>query len=122
MGTSKPMRLFKAYRNRRKLPPLSGAAGGGRPRDYEEWRTLRRWGMLPEWEPESPGYLLRDARERAGLTQAALAGRLGTSQQAVAAAERWDANPTVAFLRRWARACGQDVDLVFSPGKEKTPR
>ena len=84
-----------------------------RPRDYDEWRTLRRWGMLPDWEIEPPGYLLRMARERARLSQRALAERLGVTQQAVAQAERWDANPTVAFLRRWARACGTDLAIAF---------
>lgn len=93
-----------------------------RPRDYEEWRTLRRWGMLPEWEPDSPGYLLRATRERAGLTQAALAKRLDVTQQAVAAAERWEANPTVAFLRRWAGACGEVVKLAFAPGSPAPDR
>ena len=42
--------------------------------------------------------LLKEARERAGLTQAQLAGRLGISQAAVAKLERPGANPTVDTL------------------------
>jgi transcriptional regulator with XRE-family HTH domain len=55
--------------------------------------------------------LLREAREAAGLTQASLAERLGTSQQAVAQAERPDGNPTVSFMRSWARACNAVLTL-----------
>jgi hypothetical protein len=45
--------------------------------DYFEWKTLRRWGKLPAWEDVLPGYLLREARERAGFTQKETAARLG---------------------------------------------
>jgi len=27
--------------------------------------------------------------------------------------ERWSANPTVSFLRRWAAACGRSVEFHF---------
>lgn len=67
----------------------------------------------PEWELDPPGYLLRLARERTGLTQTGLGERLGVSQQAVAQAERWDANPTVALMRRWAAACGARLEMEF---------
>jgi DNA-binding XRE family transcriptional regulator len=111
MGTSQPMRVFKAFRSRRRLPPLSTGARRIRPRDYLEWKTLREWNALPPWELEPPGYLLRVAREGTSLTQRELAERLGVSQQAVARVERWDSNPTVAFLRRWAEACGAEVTI-----------
>ena len=77
-----------------------------RPRAYAEWKALRRWGQIPSWERTPPGYVLRETREAADLTQADLARRLGTSQQAVAQAERSIANPTIDFMRRWAEACG----------------
>ncbi len=93
------------------LPRLSPGAARRKPRDYNEWKTLRGWEQLPDWEEDSPGYLLRIARERAGLTQAELGGRLGCSQQAVARAERWESNPTVAFMRRWAGACGGELEI-----------
>jgi transcriptional regulator with XRE-family HTH domain len=67
--------------------------------------------MLPAWERTSSGYLLRLAREDAGLTQSALAERLGCSQQAIAQSERWDANPTVDHMRRWAEACGKRITI-----------
>jgi len=85
-----------------------------RPRAFLEWRTLRRWGKLPDREAEVPGYLLRTVRESAGLTQAQLAELLGITQQAVARAERWGSNPTIAFMRRWAHACGRNIELRFS--------
>ena len=85
----------------------------GRPRAFLEWRTLRRWGKLPDREAQVAGYLLRTARESAGFTQAQLADQLRITQQAVARAERWSSNPTVTFMRRWARACGQSLELHF---------
>jgi DNA-binding XRE family transcriptional regulator len=82
-----------------------------RPRSFVEWRTLRDWGRLPEREMAVSGYLLRVARESAGLTQAKLAARLGVSQQAVAQAERWESNPTVAFIQRWSSACNRRLEI-----------
>ena len=106
------MRTFTAPPER-ELPELSPRIRRRRPRDYIEWKTLRRWGKLPDWEDSPAGYLLREARERAGLTQAELAERLSCSQQAVAQAEHPDANPTVRFLRRWAAATGYRLDIDF---------
>ncbi|AUH68969.1 MULTISPECIES: helix-turn-helix domain-containing protein [Gordonia] len=46
------------------------------------------------------------ARIDAGLTQAQLAERMGTTQSSVAAVENGSRTPTVNFLERLARACG----------------
>ena len=82
-----------------------------RPRAFVEWRQLRAWGKLPDREKYVPGYLLRTAREKAGLTQTQLAERLGITQQAVARAEGWASNPTVDLMNRWARACGHRLEI-----------
>ena len=50
--------------------------------------------------------LIRRARHRRGLTQAALARRLGTSQSAIARWERGDISPRVETLKRILDACG----------------
>jgi transcriptional regulator with XRE-family HTH domain len=50
--------------------------------------------------------LLRDARHAAGLTQAELAARAGTSQATVSAYESGRKDPTVATLGRLLAACG----------------
>ncbi len=84
-----------------------------RPRSYQEWKTLLRWGVVPARERAKAGYLMRLARESAGMTQRQLAKRLGCSQQAVAQAERWQSNPTVELMDRWARACGTDLSVSF---------
>ena len=89
-----------------------------RPRTFEEWRALRRWGKLPPGERAVAGYLLRAAREGAGLSQSELAGRLGCSQQAVSQAERWTSNPTVQMLEAWARATGASLALSLDPTEE----
>ena len=81
---------------------------------YVEWRVLREWKMIPSWEVNPPGYLLREARETAGLTQRSLATRLGCTQQAVARAERFDSNSTLEFARAWADAFGLDLVLEFN--------
>lgn len=93
------------FKPRRQLSyPLPEVPPRLKPRSYTEWKFLRTWGKLPRWELEPPGFILRLAREKAELTQAALAKRLGCTQQAIAQAERWDSNPTLRFLRQWERA------------------
>jgi DNA-binding XRE family transcriptional regulator len=97
------------------LPFELPALGRRRPRAYEEWRALDSWGRLPHRERSVPGYLLRRARADAGLSQQALANRLGCSQQAISQAERWQSNPTVGFMESWARETGCEVILRLCP-------
>ncbi len=93
-----------------------------RPRAYEEWKALAAWGKLPAWERSPAGYLMRRAREEAGFTQSEPAVRLGISQQAVAQAERWASNPTVAFLRAWSAALDAALELGFKRRGAKAAR
>jgi transcriptional regulator with XRE-family HTH domain len=74
------------------------------PRDRPRTVTLSRL---------DPGALLRDARAIAGMSQAELARRIGTTQPVVS---RWEQGLDVPRLDRLARAlqvCGFEVDLVF---------
>ncbi len=103
-------------RTARPLPPLPAGALRSKPRSYEEWSTLARWGKLPAWEPLRPGFRLRAAREAAKVNQAELAARLGVTQQAVAQAERATSNPTVGFVATWAQAL--EISLTFELGRE----
>ena len=69
--------------------------------------------------------LIRDARVRAGLTQAELARRAGTSQAAVARYEGGAASPAVSTLERLLRAAGAELRLeaVASPAADlSSPR
>ncbi len=59
--------------------------------------------------------MIRAARRAAGLTQASLASRLGTTQSAVARLERDASSPRVETLERALRACGQRLELVARP-------
>jgi transcriptional regulator with XRE-family HTH domain len=63
----------------------------------------------------APASLLKDARKRAGLTQAELASRLGISQAAVAKLERFQANPTIGTLDDALRAAGERLVLTTEP-------
>jgi hypothetical protein len=64
--------------------------------------TATRW---PVWA------LIREARRRAGITQAELASRVGTSQPAIARYERARAMPDLATLHRIVEACGLELQL-----------
>lgn len=54
--------------------------------------------------------LLREARRRAGMTQAELAQRAGVSQPVVAAYERGRREPTLPMLQKLLAAAGFDAD------------
>jgi transcriptional regulator with XRE-family HTH domain len=53
--------------------------------------------------------LLREARLRAGLTQAELARRIGRSQSQIARWENGKVEPSLETLRRLVRACGLEL-------------
>ena len=59
----------------------------------------------------TPDRLIRDARRDAGLTQAELANRLGTTQSAVARLEADGSNPRVNTVVRALEACGRELVL-----------
>jgi transcriptional regulator with XRE-family HTH domain len=63
----------------------------------------------------TPGRLIRDARRDAGLTQAGLAARLGTTQSAIARLETDGANLRVDTLSRALDACGRELLLESRP-------
>lgn len=63
----------------------------------------------------STGELIRRTRTQAGLTQADLARRAGTSQPAVARYEGDQASPAVATLERLLRAAGVELVLSLTP-------
>ena len=112
MGPQDTMKRYVAPKQRSVLPRTR--LSRRKPRAYEEWKALRRWGRVPCWEADPPGYLLREAREAAGFTQERLASRLGRTQQAIAQAERFTSNPTMEFVRDWAKALGQNAVLEFT--------
>lgn len=58
---------------------------------------------------------LIEARSRAGLTQADVAERMGTSQSTVARLESGGAKPSLSTLRRFAKATGARVRIKVEP-------
>ena len=61
------------------------------------------------------GHLIREARRRAGLTQAELAERISTAQPNVARWESADMSPSVDVLTRVVQACGLDLLVRLVP-------
>jgi transcriptional regulator with XRE-family HTH domain len=61
------------------------------------------------------GLLIREARLRAGLSQRALAERMGTSQPAVARWEDGRQEPAFDAVVKALQACGFDLDVRLAP-------
>lgn len=62
----------------------------------------------------APGSLIRSTRERHGLTQAQLALRAGTSQNAISRIERDELSPSVDTVQRLLAAMGERLELTVS--------
>jgi transcriptional regulator with XRE-family HTH domain len=60
-----------------------------------------------------PGALVRELRRLAGLSQAELARRIGSTQAVVSRWERREEGPRLDALVRVLRATGFEADLVF---------
>ena len=66
--------------------------------------------------PGTIAQTLIDARKAAGLSQAILAERMGTTQPAISKVESGRAVPTLGFLQRFAKAIGATVTVTLEPG------
>lgn len=66
--------------------------------------------------------VIRRLRERAGLTQAELAERAGTSQPTVAAYESGRKSPSLQTLQRLADSAGLNLDVRFHPPLTRVDR
>lgn len=60
-------------------------------------------------------HLIREARRRAGLTQAELAARVGTTQSAIARLENGVGDPSLARLTALIEACGLELQVRLVP-------
>lgn len=61
---------------------------------------------------------LREARRRAGITQRELAGRVGTTQSAVARIESGATEPSFARVAALIAACGLEVRVGLVPAND----
>ena len=59
--------------------------------------------------------LIREARRRAGVSQAELARRIGTTQSAIARLERGKTEPSLKRVREILRALGLDLRVGIVP-------
>jgi transcriptional regulator with XRE-family HTH domain len=84
---------------------------------HEKW--LEDQAYREEYERLGPEFELAraliEARAGAGLTQAELAERMGTTQSVIARLESGRVQPTTATLRRLARATGTRLKIAFEP-------
>lgn len=91
-------------------------------------KTLfKKWNEDPEYRKEyeslagefSRARALIDARTRAGLTQAQVAKRMGTSQPVIARLESGRRKPSLATLERYAKATGHELRIALVPASKK---
>ena len=61
------------------------------------------------------GELVREARKRAGMTQAHLAERAGTTQSAIARLESGRTSPSFEQVERLMRLCGFQLIVELAP-------
>lgn len=106
MAGTPPGRPTNANRARAAGVPRRPAAGRG-PEAFARYERARTSIMV--------GSAVRAARRRAGVSQAELAERAGTSQPSIARLEKGQVSPTVITLDRIARALETDLVIDFEP-------
>lgn len=84
----------------------------------DEW--MKNPSFRAEYERLKPEYELAlaliKARIKAGLTQAQLAERMGTTQSVIARIESGEATPNLKTLERYAEAVGKRVQVKLVEG------
>lgn len=89
--------------------------------DFDIWakEALKDSKLKAEYDKLQPEFALIDAminaRKQRGLTQVALAERIGTKQSVISRLEIGGANPSVAFLKKFAQALQTRLEIRFTP-------
>ena len=89
--------------------------------DFDVWEkeALKDSKFKAEYDKLQPEFALIDAminaRKQRGLTQVALAERIGTKQSVISRLEIGGANPSVAFLKKFAQALQTRLEIHFTP-------
>lgn len=98
------------------------------PHDHEEFleKALKRKGFKKRYEDLSEEYsVIREmlaARARAGLTQEAVAGLMGTTKSAVSRLEAVGKHaPSLATLQKYAQAVGCRLEIKLVPDVRLIP-
>ncbi len=86
-------------------------------------KTFERWMQDPafraEYERIGPemelAFAIADARMRAGLSQAELAERVGTTQSVIARWEGGRSEPSTRSMRRIAKATNSRLQITLTP-------
>lgn len=79
----------------------------------------RRSAIIVNVSASAPGILIRDARHRAGLTQAELGRRAGVTQSVVSAYESGARQPSLPMLERLVRATGCQIDMRVRKSEQR---
>lgn len=87
--------------------------------------SIAEWMKDPEFraackeldEKHGVGDAMAAARLGAGMTQAEVAGRMGTTQTVVARLEGGGTSPSIRTLKRFAEATGKRLRVWFEDGK-----
>jgi transcriptional regulator with XRE-family HTH domain len=89
---------------------------------YARARAAREQEFADDLEPGyadfKVGALLRQAREKAGLTQEEVAVRLETKKSAISRIENSAGSIRLSTLERFARAVGQRLSLELKPPRK----
>ena len=80
-------------------------------------KALKQPAIKAEYDKLQPEFALIDAvietRINKGLTQEALAKKIGTKQSVISRLEKGRANPTVSFLKKLASAFSTRLEIRF---------
>jgi len=88
--------------------------------DFEVWKkeVLKNPKVKAEYDKLQPEFAMIqaviDARTKTGVTQKELAKRIGTKQSVISRLESGRANPSVAFLKRFAKAINASLEVRFA--------
>lgn len=86
--------------------------------DFEIWEkeALKDPKLREEYNKLQPEFAVLRARIERGLTQQEVAHRIGTKQSVISRLESGRSNPSVAFLKKLAKALNTHLEIKFVPG------
>lgn len=89
--------------------------------NFEVWEkeALKDPELRSEYDKLEPEFAviqtLIDARRKTGITQKEIAKRMKTKQSVISRLESGNANPSIAFLNKFAKALDSKLEIRFTP-------